>query len=454
MPPAQRTFAAPPCPNRCGGELTRSVLRNGDLKTCDKCGASEPSAVIELSCYHCDVDYCASCAGVRDDRPATRLRQPATPRRTRFADEVEEPAEGDDEASDRPSDDENAEGTAEGTAATPSPKRERTKSRGFRGRVSELSWDSPGAKPPPGTVETPEERKARKLEHDVWVAAVRNQTNLAVDVAMARVGVEARIANRLLLKLCDELPGFIDQLRTLGFLQREHHVAKCEVADMLERDVFRRALDHAPAGDDPKARCQPHAQADHEPARGVQEGGEARRAPHSAVHLALPHGRYARRRCGARRRPGGRDCAARPASRPCCPHDDARGQRLDQRQRRARWQRRAQWRSLPRRARRRRVGALGAVSGQAPGGSSPLSEKARRKQPARPSRSYSIAYVHSSHGRLSNAIMYVYTCCIATRHVRTIRPFTCARSTILATRRAIAPWWARSHSHSPPPGSQ
>lgn len=236
MPPLQRTFAAPPCPKDCGGGLTRSALRNADVRTCDKCGVSEPGVVIALSCYNCDVDYCAACAGVRDDRPATRPRQPATPRRTRFADEVDEPSEGDDEASDDPSDGENAEGTAD---ATPSPrKRERQKSRAFHGHVSEFSWESPGAELPPGTAETPDERKVRKLAHEAWGTAIRNQTNLAVDVVMARVGVEARIANRMLLKLCDEIPGFIDQLRTLGFLQREHHVAKCDVADTLEREVF------------------------------------------------------------------------------------------------------------------------------------------------------------------------------------------------------------------------
>jgi hypothetical protein len=55
-----------------------------------------------------------------------------------------------------------------------------------------------------------------------------------------RRGCEARVMNRVLMHLAEELPDFRDQLRGLGFMKQERHVAKREVVEDQQSMLFTR----------------------------------------------------------------------------------------------------------------------------------------------------------------------------------------------------------------------
>ena len=59
--------------------------------------------------------------------------------------------------------------------------------------------------PRAGTVESPEVKKQRLLDHKAWANSIHEQTELVVAEVKARRGVEARIVNRLLLRLTREI---------------------------------------------------------------------------------------------------------------------------------------------------------------------------------------------------------------------------------------------------------
>lgn len=158
---------------------------------------------------------------------------PQAQRRARFQDDDEEVEEEEDEEPDGHAAD------AEQSAAKKKKRNEDWKcSERFKGHKTIVPYHNPYPKPPEGTVLSEAEEKERKKKSRAWTKSVHEQTDYLVDATNARDGVQARLVNRLILKMTDQHPGFIEQLRSLGALQREHHVAKREVARQLEQFVF------------------------------------------------------------------------------------------------------------------------------------------------------------------------------------------------------------------------
>ena len=95
-----------------------------------------------------------------------------------------------------------------------------------------------GISPLTGQPETGAEKKKRENEHEAWRRVIADHVHGMVEAIMLRSGCEARVFNRMGLELCEKLPGFRDQLLSLGWMQLERHAAVSELAQMLDNTVF------------------------------------------------------------------------------------------------------------------------------------------------------------------------------------------------------------------------
>ena len=113
----------------------------------------------------------------------------------------------------------------------------------FGKRKTIVPFADPGPRPTDGISkitgrpETPQEIKEREGKHRAWREAVQEHTNAMLDSIQLRSGCEARVFNRMGLELCEKLPGFRDQLLSLGFMQRERHAAISELAEQMENTL-------------------------------------------------------------------------------------------------------------------------------------------------------------------------------------------------------------------------
>ena len=91
-----------------------------------------------------------------------------------------------------------------------------------------VPFDSPG-KEPLDADGLPKDKKVMQKEHNAWLERVRMHAAQCLETVKLRKGIEARTLNRILMSVCDEDPDVRQQLRKLGFMQQERHLAKMEV---------------------------------------------------------------------------------------------------------------------------------------------------------------------------------------------------------------------------------